>query len=150
MVLEIRCCDRFGASGLLRQPIQHIVGDWDFVGITLAMQKGVLCPRPETEQLVMLCMDVINASGEDIPSPRILDVGCGTGAIGLALLDLLPYAECDVIFSFLFSFFFSFARTCTRPKKNLQKDIKRYYRHAAHQAPVRHAPRRQFRVPIAC
>lgn len=82
---------------LLRQPIQHIVGDWDFVGITLAMQKGVLCPRPETEQLVMLCMDVINASGEDIPSPRILDVGCGTGAIGLALLDLLPYAECDAI-----------------------------------------------------
>ena len=57
----------------------------------------MLCPRPETEQLVTLCMDVINAGGEDIPNPRILDVGCGTGAIGLALLDLLPYAECDVI-----------------------------------------------------
>ena len=81
---------------LLRQPVQHIIGDWDFVGITLAMQKGVLCPRPETEQLVTLCMDVINGGDEDIPNPRILDVGCGTGAIGLALLDLLPYAECDV------------------------------------------------------
>lgn len=82
---------------LLRQPVQHIIGDWDFVGITLAMQKGVLCPRPETEQLVTLCMDVINGGDEDIPNPRILDVGCGTGAIGLALLDLLPYAECDAI-----------------------------------------------------
>lgn len=78
---------------LNREPIQHIVGDWDFAGITLALRSGILCPRPETEELVILCVNEL----QSFSAPRILDIGAGSGAIGLALLAQLPHATCEAI-----------------------------------------------------
>ena len=65
----------------LRTPIQYLVGDWDFCDITLMVRSPVLIPRPETEELVQHLL-------KDLPSTesRILDVGCGSGAILLAAL----------------------------------------------------------------
>lgn len=86
------------AQRLERVPVQYILGDWDFHDLTLQVRPPVLIPRPETEQLVEM---VLNAhaggpGGRERPL-RLLDVGCGSGAIGLALLQQLPHARCVAI-----------------------------------------------------
>ncbi|XP_032218823.1 MTRF1L release factor glutamine methyltransferase isoform X2 [Nematostella vectensis] len=64
-----------------REPIQYIVGDWDFRFLTLQMQAPVLIPRPETE-LVELINNHLKSS-----TFAFLDVGSGSGAICLSLLS---------------------------------------------------------------
>lgn len=77
------------------EPLQYILGNWDFYGLELECQSPVLIPRPETEELVskVLTTDILQTT----QSPHILDIGAGTGAIGLALLSQLPHAKCTAI-----------------------------------------------------
>lgn len=80
---------------LKREPIQYILGDWDFYGLKLFCKSPILIPRPETEELVD---NIINSKVlNEIITPRILDVGSGTGAIGLALISKLSNANCTAI-----------------------------------------------------
>lgn len=81
------------AQRLERMPVQMILGSWDFHDITLRVAPGVLCPRPETELLVDLAL----AAMPRRPSPKVLDIGAGTGALGLALLNSHLTATCDAI-----------------------------------------------------
>lgn len=86
-------------------PVQYLVGEWDFHRLLLEMRPPTLIPRPETEELVDMVLkwlrrDVIDSSdgtGGGSESLRFLDVGSGTGAIGLALLNDLPGASCVAI-----------------------------------------------------
>ncbi|CAM9714048.1 unnamed protein product, partial [Ectocarpus fasciculatus] len=74
-------------------PVQYLVGEWDFYGLTLEMAPPTLIPRPETEELVeMILNDGTDSSGDESGEcgMRFLDVGSGTGALGLALLGELP------------------------------------------------------------
>jgi release factor glutamine methyltransferase len=64
------------------EPLQYILGQVDFHHITLKVDQRALIPRPETEGLVALAIATIR----DIPAPKFLDVGTGSGAIALALL----------------------------------------------------------------
>ena len=85
------------------EPLQYILGQWDFHYLTgLTIRKPMLCPRPETEELVELVLaDIdqlikkkqnVKASGER-RRIRILDVGCGTGAIGLSIAYRYPHVQ---------------------------------------------------------
>lgn len=74
------------------EPLQYILGQWDFLDYTITIRPPLLCPRPETEELVMKIVQ------ETTESPiHILDVGCGTGVIGLVLAEKLPDASVDAI-----------------------------------------------------
>uniref|UniRef100_A0A224Z7T3 Release factor glutamine methyltransferase n=1 Tax=Rhipicephalus zambeziensis TaxID=60191 RepID=A0A224Z7T3_9ACAR len=66
-----------------RLPVQYILGEWHFHGLPLKMCPPIFIPRPETEALVDIVLSHINHS--DGGTERILDIGCGTGAICLAL-----------------------------------------------------------------
>ena len=78
-----------------REPLQYIIGEWDFHELRgLAVRKPCLCPRPETEELVsrlVASVDPTPAHGDD--TFRVLDVGSGSGALGLALLHQWQDAE---------------------------------------------------------
>lgn len=63
------------------EPVQYIVGNVDFYGYILDVNKNVLIPRRETEELVE---EVIKRSRSFI-NPIIIDVGTGSGAIAIAL-----------------------------------------------------------------
>ena len=72
---------------LAGEPLQYIIGHWPFRGLDLDVDPRVLIPRPETEELVGLALEALATSG--LSAPRLLDLGCGSGAIGLSLLDEL-------------------------------------------------------------
>ena len=71
-------------------PVQYIVGNVDFYGITLKVNNNVLIPRFETEELVS---KVIEYAG-DFYNPRIVDIGTGSGAIAIALKKKML---CDIV-----------------------------------------------------
>jgi release factor glutamine methyltransferase len=71
-----------------REPLQLILGEVPFHGVALAVEPGVFLPRPETEELVEVVLDLIHATGT--ARGRILDWGTGTGAIAVALAKALP------------------------------------------------------------
>lgn len=94
-------------------PVQYLVGEWDFHGVTLEMKAPTLIPRPETEELVETILKWLRSEVKVIEGGRptvgheqdldqsrgmrFLDVGSGTGALGLALLKELPGATCVAI-----------------------------------------------------
>jgi release factor glutamine methyltransferase len=73
----------------LGEPIQYITGETEFYGLPFRITSDVLIPRPETEHLVEKAVNL----AANFPTPRILDVGTGSGAIAVALACKLPHAQ---------------------------------------------------------
>jgi release factor glutamine methyltransferase len=69
------------------EPLQYIIGHWPFRALDLDVDERALIPRPETEELVGVALGEL-AKGTSL-APLIVDLGTGTGAIGLSLLSEL-------------------------------------------------------------
>src|ERR1017187_166785 len=75
------------------EPIQYITGETEFYGLPIRVTPDVLIPRPETEHLVEKVIELAAAFSQ----LRIVDVGCGSGAIAIALAHHLPHAAITAI-----------------------------------------------------
>ena len=73
------------------EPVARILGHKEFWGLPLALSPETLVPRPDTETVVELALEMLRKGPVNKPS-RIADLGTGTGAILLALLSELPDA----------------------------------------------------------
>ena len=73
-----------------RVPLQHLTGTAHFRRLTLSVGPGVFVPRPETEVTAGFAIEAALAAG---PTPRVLDLCTGSGAIALAVKDEVPGAE---------------------------------------------------------
>lgn len=87
------------------RPLQYVTGVQEFFGREFKVREGVLIPRPETEELVLMVKNYVlsmeSAGQAQVPVKglRILDAACGSGCIGVSLACELPGAEvylCDI------------------------------------------------------
>ena len=74
------------------EPLQYVLGEWDFRSLTLKCDRRALIPRPETEELVTRVLAFLRAGapGGRAGGRLVVDVGTGTGAIVLSLAKELP------------------------------------------------------------
>ncbi len=75
-----------------REPLQYIVGETEFSGLKLKVDRRALIPRPETEYLVELVLGRLT-----LPPASILDLGTGSGAIALVLATKFPAATVTAV-----------------------------------------------------
>ncbi|MCL1999010.1 MAG: peptide chain release factor N(5)-glutamine methyltransferase [Turicibacter sp.] len=70
-------------------PLQYILGDWDFMGLTMKCGPGVLIPRKDTEILAEEAIAFVST----LPKmPAVLDLCTGTGCIGISIAKFCPFA----------------------------------------------------------
>ena len=74
------------------EPVARILGQKEFWGLALELSPATLVPRPDTETVVELALEMLHAAPEPNRRLRIADIGTGSGAILLALLSELPDA----------------------------------------------------------
>ena len=72
-----------------RRPLQHLLGNWEFMGLSFIVNPNVLIPRPETAELVELIVE------ENPNARRLLDIGTGSGCIAISLDKKLLDAEVE-------------------------------------------------------
>lgn len=74
-----------------QEPIQYILGETEFYGRRFFVNDSVLIPRPETEELVKFVVDKQqNLLSESNNTPKLLDIGTGSGCIAISLAKELP------------------------------------------------------------
>ena len=85
--------EQFAERRCAGEPVARIIGEKEFWGLPLQLSSATLVPRPDTETVVELALELLRAGG-DLDRPlRIADLGTGSGAILLALLAELPAAQ---------------------------------------------------------
>lgn len=75
-ILEDAICRRLGG-----EPLQYILGEWEFYGITLKCDRRALIPRADTETLVDVALEYL----KDKKSAKVVDICSGTGCVALAI-----------------------------------------------------------------
>jgi release factor glutamine methyltransferase len=77
------------------EPLQHLLGHWDFFGRTFKTDRRALIPRPETELLVETVLKEFESCGES--ANRLVDVGTGSGVLAITLALERPWLEVSAV-----------------------------------------------------
>lgn len=78
---------------LAGEPLQYLLGEWEFYGLPFRVGPGVLIPRQDTETLVECAL----RAAEGMSAPKILDLCAGSGCIGIALAHCLPHGRVTAV-----------------------------------------------------
>ena len=77
------------------EPLQYLLGEWEFFGLPFKVGKGVLIPRPDTETLVEAVLDHFMRLGK--LDPEIIDLCSGSGCIAVAIQKNLPQSKVTAV-----------------------------------------------------
>lgn len=75
------------------EPLQYILGEWEFMGLSFRVGKGVLIPRPDTETLVETALQELKKT----ECPRVLDLCGGSGCVGISIAKLCPSSQVSIV-----------------------------------------------------
>lgn len=85
--------EKFVRRRCSREPLQYLLGEWDFLDMTLTVGPGVLIPRSDTELAAQTAIDAARA----FPAPRVADLCSGSGAIALGVARHVPAARVTAV-----------------------------------------------------
>ena len=78
-----------GERRAAREPLQYLLGEWDFMDFTLKVGRGVLCPRADSEVVCEAAIELL----KDAEAPVVYDLCAGTGCLGLGIARAVPSAK---------------------------------------------------------
>jgi release factor glutamine methyltransferase len=80
---------RYLARRMKGKPWQYIIGKANFLGLDIFIEKGIFIPRPETEFMTVFAIKRL----KEFNNPYVLEIGCGTGAISIAIASNIKTAK---------------------------------------------------------
>lgn len=86
---HINFADSIAYKRIKGEPLQYLLGEWEFYGMPFCVGKGVLIPRQDTETLV----ETVIEAAKNINSPRIVDLCSGSGCIACAAAKNIENAK---------------------------------------------------------
>lgn len=81
--------EALGTRRAAREPLQYLLGEWDFLDFTLRVGPGVLCPRADSEVVCETAIQLL----QGCEAPVVLDLCAGTGCLGLGVARAIPDAR---------------------------------------------------------
>jgi len=87
--------DELTARRLSGEPLAYILGEWDFYGLRLMVTPDVLIPRSDSEVHIDIALKLLNSVSHR--TVEIVDLCCGSGCLGLAILSNYPNAHLTAI-----------------------------------------------------
>ncbi|MBU0508070.1 peptide chain release factor N(5)-glutamine methyltransferase [bacterium] len=92
---EVAALRRLVQRRARREPLQYILGEVDFCGLTIEVSPGLLIPRPETEELALFAARTLGAINNR--PLRALDIGTGTGCLAVAMAVQVADLSVDAV-----------------------------------------------------
>lgn len=86
-------CVAYAERRLNGEPLAYLLGEWDFYGLTFNVTPDVLIPRSDTESL---CEAAVKCA-QNVVNPRVLDLCCGSGCIGVSIAKYVEDARVTAI-----------------------------------------------------
>lgn len=89
---QIKKLDEYVTRRINGEPLQYILGYWEFMGRKYFVKSGVLIPRDDTEVVVNFCIDILKNEilNDNSKNARIIDLCSGSGIIAITLKSLYP------------------------------------------------------------
>ena len=94
---EVQAFEALAVRRATGEPLAYLVGEREFHGLRLAVDRATLVPRPETELLVDWAIECLREVEGELPRPRVLDLGTGSGAIALAVKHACPFVAMTAV-----------------------------------------------------
>lgn len=107
-----------------REPLQYILGEWDFMDFTLKVGPGVLCPRADSE---IVCESAL-ALLQGRERPVVYDLCAGTGCLGLGIARHSPGALVTCVEKSPEAWHYLTANTAQAGVRTVQADVFTYYK----------------------
>ena len=113
-----------GERRAAREPLQYLLGEWDFMDFTLKVGRGVLCPRADSEVVCEAAIELL----QGVPSPRVYDLCAGTGCLGLGIARHVPGADVTCVEKSPDAWPYLTANTAGSGVRTMQADVFTYYK----------------------
>lgn len=86
---QIKFADNIAYRRISGEPLQYLLGEWEFFGLPFYVGRGVLIPRQDTETLV----ETVIESSRNFIKPKIIDLCSGSGCIACSVSAYVKNAE---------------------------------------------------------
>ena len=121
---EAACLSTLAERRAAREPLQYILGEWDFMDFTLKVGPGVLCPRADSE---IVCESAL-ALLQGRERPVVYDLCAGTGCLGLGIARHSPGALVTCVEKSPEAWQYLTANTAQTGVRTVQADVFTYYK----------------------
>ena len=113
-----------GERRAAREPLQYLLGEWDFMDFTLKVGRGVLCPRADSEVVCETAIELL----QEVPAPTVYDLCAGTGCLGIGIAKHLPEAKVICVEKSADAWPYLTANVSGTGVQAVQNDILTYYK----------------------